>query len=322
MACRHSQTLVRRDHYRRRRPRSGDGLLPGGEPRHHQRGSARAQLHRLRQCRPQHHSGALQLQILDGNTQFFEHSLKLWEGLVARAQLQRHALPARPDRARPRSPAQLDVLARKGNIMRLNGIDAELLDRGDVMRLLPVPGLHTGRRASRSTAGCCSGAPGTVRHDAVAWGYARAASALGVDIIENCEVTGFVRDGERVERRRDQPRPDPRRPHRDLRRRALLAGGGDGRAAAARREPPAAGLRERADQALRRPRDQLRRRALLYLPVRQGRAGVRRRTSTASTATPSAASSRRCRPWPNARWRSFPRSRACGCCVTGAASRT
>ena len=39
---------------------------------------------------------------------------------------------------------------------------------------------------------------GTARHDAVVWGYARAASDLGVDIIQNCEVTGFIREGERV----------------------------------------------------------------------------------------------------------------------------
>ena len=39
---------------------------------------------------------------------------------------------------------------------------------------------------------------GTARHDAVAWGYARAADARGVDLIENCEVTGFLRDGEKI----------------------------------------------------------------------------------------------------------------------------
>ena len=39
---------------------------------------------------------------------------------------------------------------------------------------------------------------GTARHDAVAWGYARGADRLGVDIIENCEVTGFLRDGDRI----------------------------------------------------------------------------------------------------------------------------
>ena len=52
---------------------------------------------------------------------------------------------------------------------------------------------------------------GTARHDAVAWGYARAASALGVDIIENCEVTGIrARRRGAVAGVRDQPRPDPR----------------------------------------------------------------------------------------------------------------
>ena len=45
---------------------------------------------------------------------------------------------------------------------------------------------------------------GTVRHDAVAWGYARAASARGVDIVQHCEVTGITREGGRVHRRRDR----------------------------------------------------------------------------------------------------------------------
>ena len=53
---------------------------------------------------------------------------------------------------------------------------------------------------------------GMARHDAVAWGYARAADALGVDIIQNCEVTGIRRDARRRGRgRRDDARPDPRR---------------------------------------------------------------------------------------------------------------
>jgi len=82
-------------------------------------------------------------------------------------------------------------LARKGNIMRLNGIDAELLDRGDVMRILPYLDYSDEARFP-IYGGLLQRRAGTVRHDAVAWGYARAATSLGVDIIENCEVTGFV----------------------------------------------------------------------------------------------------------------------------------
>jgi methylglutamate dehydrogenase subunit A len=88
-------------------------------------------------------------------------------------------------------PVQLDVLARKGNIMRLNGIDAELLDRGEAMRMLPYLDYSAEARFP-IWGGLLQRRAGTVRHDAVAWGYARAADGLGVDIIENCEVTGFV----------------------------------------------------------------------------------------------------------------------------------
>ncbi|MGH6855692.1 MAG: FAD-dependent oxidoreductase, partial [Aestuariivirga sp.] len=73
---------------------------------------------------------------IDGNTQFFEHSLKLWEGLSHELNFN-CMVSHRGQVVTAISPAQLDTLARKGNIMRLNGIDAELLDRGQVMKLLP-----------------------------------------------------------------------------------------------------------------------------------------------------------------------------------------
>jgi sarcosine oxidase subunit beta len=91
----------------------------------------------------------------------------------------------------------LDAMSRWANAMRMNGIAAELLTRDEVGALapaldlspqarLPVLGGFTQRRA------------GTARHDAVAWGYARAASALGVDIIQNCEVVDFLKQNGRV----------------------------------------------------------------------------------------------------------------------------
>jgi sarcosine oxidase subunit beta len=134
--------------------------------------------------------------LLDGNTQFFEHSLKLWEGLSH--QLNYNVmLSQRGQIVLAHGPSQLDVLARKGNIMMLNGIAAELLDRDAVMRLLPYLDYS---RDSRFPiyGGLLQRRAGTVRHDAVAWGYARAADRLGVDIIEHCEVTGFVREQGRV----------------------------------------------------------------------------------------------------------------------------
>jgi sarcosine oxidase subunit beta len=132
--------------------------------------------------------------MLDGNTQFFEHSLKLWEGLSHELNYN-VMLSQRGQVVLAHGPSQLDVLARKGNIMRLNGIDAELLDRDEVRRMLPYLDFSAQSRFPIH-GGLLQRRAGTVRHDAVAWGYARAADALGVDIIENCEVTGFIRGSE------------------------------------------------------------------------------------------------------------------------------
>ena len=83
----------------------------------------------------------------------------------------------------------IPALARRGNAMRLAGIDAELLDLPALERF--VPELEPRRTRRFPIVGALvQRRGGTVRHDAVAWGYARAASALGVDIIEDCEVTG------------------------------------------------------------------------------------------------------------------------------------
>ena len=95
------------------------------------------------------------------------------------------------------SPGQMDGLARRGNTMRLNGIDAELLDRKQVEKELPYLDFSKEARFPIH-GGLLQPRAGTVRHDAVAWGYARAASALGVDIIENCEVTGILKTGNKV----------------------------------------------------------------------------------------------------------------------------
>jgi heterotetrameric sarcosine oxidase beta subunit len=133
--------------------------------------------------------------VLDGNTQFFEYSMKLWEGLSHVLNFN-VMLSQRGQIVLAHGPAQLDVLARKGNVMRLNGIDAELLDRGEVMRLLPYLDYSAEARFP-ICGGLLQRRAGTARHDAVAWGYARAADLLGVDIIEHCEVNGFViRDGQ------------------------------------------------------------------------------------------------------------------------------
>jgi sarcosine oxidase subunit beta len=128
--------------------------------------------------------------VLDGNTQFFEYSLQLWERLSHTLNFN-VMLSQRGEVVLGHSPLQLDVLARKGNAMRLNGVDAELLDRGQMMRLLPYLDYSCEARFP-IWGGMLQPRAGTVRHDAVPWGYARAADDLGVDVIEGCEVNGFL----------------------------------------------------------------------------------------------------------------------------------
>ena len=84
----------------------------------------------------------------------------------------------------------LDSMARWVNAMHMNGVDAELLSRHEVAEWLPLLDMSPDARYP-VLGGFLQRRAGTARHDAVAWGYARAADALGVDIIQNCEVTGF-----------------------------------------------------------------------------------------------------------------------------------
>ncbi|MEM6667378.1 MAG: FAD-dependent oxidoreductase, partial [Pseudomonadota bacterium] len=134
--------------------------------------------------------------MLPGNGPFYDHSLKLWEGLSQDLNYnvmfsQRGVLNL------AHSPGQLDTFARRGNAMRLRGTDATLLDRDDVARF--VPGLDVSSHARFPIhGGLLQKRGGSARHDAVAWGFARGADQRGVDIIENCEVNGFLFDGERV----------------------------------------------------------------------------------------------------------------------------
>ncbi|MDB5584934.1 MAG: sarcosine oxidase subunit beta [Bradyrhizobium sp.] len=129
--------------------------------------------------------------LLDGNEPFYEWSLKLWEGLEQDLNYnvmmsQRGVLNLF------HSDAQRDAAARRGNAMLLHGSDAVLLDRDGVRRMAPFLNFDSERFPIEGALLQPRG--GTARHDAVAWGYARSASARGVDIIQNCEVKGFLRD--------------------------------------------------------------------------------------------------------------------------------
>lgn len=126
--------------------------------------------------------------LLPGNIPFYETSMKLWEGLEQ--DLNYNAMVSQRGILNLyHSDAQRDAYARRGNAMRLHGVDAELLDATGVRRMYPWLNFDDARFPIRG--GLLQRRAGTVRHDAVAWGYARAADRLGVDIIQNCEVTGF-----------------------------------------------------------------------------------------------------------------------------------
>jgi methylglutamate dehydrogenase subunit A len=127
--------------------------------------------------------------LLTANIQFYEWSMKLWEGLER--DLNYNTMVSQRGVVNLyHSDAQRDAFARRGNAMRLNGVDAELLDRRQIRALLPFLDYENARFPIRG--GLLQRRGGTARHDAVVWGYARAADQRGVDIIQNCEVTGLV----------------------------------------------------------------------------------------------------------------------------------
>ena len=133
--------------------------------------------------------------LLAGNNPFYEFSMKLWEGLEQ--DLNYNAMVSQRGVLNLyHSDAQRDAYARRGNAMRMHGVDAELLDREAVRAMLPFLDFDNARFPIQG--GLLQRRGGTARHDAVVWGFARAASERGVDIIQNCEVTGFLREGRRI----------------------------------------------------------------------------------------------------------------------------
>jgi methylglutamate dehydrogenase subunit A len=130
---------------------------------------------------------------LDPNAHFYELSLKLWERLSQELNFN-VMYSARGVLNLVHTPADMDAAIRRGNAMRLNGIDAAFLTRDEIARRIPNLDCSSAARFP-IIGGLLQPRGGTVRHDAVAWGYARAADALGVDVVERCEVTGI-----RVER--------------------------------------------------------------------------------------------------------------------------
>ena len=126
--------------------------------------------------------------FLQGNSEFYSHSLKLWEGLEE--DLNYNVMHSQRGIINLfHSDGQRDAAARRGNMMISQGDDAILLDREGVRKHAPFLDFDNIRFPVYG--GLYHPRGGTARHDAVAWGYARGADQRGVDLIQNCEVTGI-----------------------------------------------------------------------------------------------------------------------------------
>lgn len=126
--------------------------------------------------------------LLEANAFFYEKSMELWRNLSQDLNYNVMFSP-RGVINLAHNDAQVDVYQRRGNALRLNGIDAEWLDIPGLKKRLPL--LNFDHMRYPVYGGLCQPRGGTARHDAVAWGYARAADDRGVDMIQNCEVTGM-----------------------------------------------------------------------------------------------------------------------------------
>jgi sarcosine oxidase subunit beta len=134
--------------------------------------------------------------LWDESAAIYEHSLKLWEGLTQELNFnvmfsQRNLVML------AHTEHELIEASRRVHANRLNGIDAEIWSREQTLAFIPI--LNKSMNIRYPVMGS-SAQPraGIARHDAVAWGFARGADALGVDIIQNCEVIGVRREGSRI----------------------------------------------------------------------------------------------------------------------------
>ncbi len=134
--------------------------------------------------------------LWDESAAIYEHSLKLWEGLT-RDLNYNLMFSQRGLVMLAHTEHELNEASRRVHANRLNGIDAEIWSREQTLAFIPI--LNGSKDIRYPVIGSSiQKRAGIARHDAVAWGFARAADALGVDIIQNCEVTAIRRDGSRV----------------------------------------------------------------------------------------------------------------------------
>lgn len=123
---------------------------------------------------------------------FFDHSVSLYEGLSRELNFN-IMFSQRGQLVVAHSRHELDFQRRLVNAMALNGVDMRMLSREECYARCPILNTRPDARYP-ILGGMWQGRAGTVRHDAVVWGYARAADRLGVDIIQQCAVTGVRRD--------------------------------------------------------------------------------------------------------------------------------
>ena len=124
------------------------------------------------------------------SSRFYERSLQLYEGL-SRELNYNIMLSQRGKIDLAHSTHQLEILRRSVNAIRMNGVDSEMLSAADLFRLIPRLNRHA---RFPIEGGCVQWRGGISRHDAVVWAFARAATRLGVDIVQNCEVVSFRRE--------------------------------------------------------------------------------------------------------------------------------
>ena len=133
--------------------------------------------------------------LLPGNQPFYEYSMKLWENLEQ--ELNFNAMVSQRSIINLfHTDGQRDAYRRRGNAMHLTGAGGKLLTQEDLRQIVPYLNFDNARFPIKG--GLMQERAGTARHDGVAWGYARAADRLGVDIIQHCEVTGFKIEAGRI----------------------------------------------------------------------------------------------------------------------------
>ncbi|WP_417275326.1 sarcosine oxidase subunit beta family protein [Celeribacter halophilus] len=131
--------------------------------------------------------------LLPGNQPFYEFSMKLWENLEQDTNFN-SMVSQRSIINLIHSDGQRDAYRRRGNAMMISDAGARLLSREQLKDMVPFLNFDNARFPIKG--GLMQTRAGTARHDGVVWGYARGADMRGVDIIQNCAVTGFkIEDG-------------------------------------------------------------------------------------------------------------------------------